>query len=384
MSDLERQLIKSDSAIFFVDDLGLEMPSRSGQITNVEGILIQILQDMESGQAQRKREDPVLGTRIQEIIDKLIEMMNGTRFPFQISLDDPAGNSWIAPAVGDTTHKYYQHDYVRTPEQNEALGLGLQEDPDPSAEEPTKAEEETDPMADVNILSGQVYALDAHCPACARPCKVNAQMLDIPHFKEVIVMATVCDHCGYKSNEVKTGGAIPPKGSRITLVVKSLVDLSRDILKSQTCAVECPELALNVNPGTMGGRFTTVEGLLTQVRDDLRGKMFGMGDEDMRPGDSMASGEKAKWDAFFDKLDRALKAEIEFTLILEDPLASSYVQSLGDEKGDGDVDPQVKVEEYKRTEEEEEELGLKDMKTEGYEADADDEAAGKAETEASS
>ena len=29
---------------------------------------------------------------------------------------------------------------------------------------------------------------------------------DIPHFKEVIIMACNCDVCGYKSNDVKAGG----------------------------------------------------------------------------------------------------------------------------------------------------------------------------------
>lgn len=38
--------------------------------------------------------------------------------------------------------------------------------------------------------------------------------VNIPHFKEVIIMSTVCDHCGYKSNEVKTGGEIPAKGKK--------------------------------------------------------------------------------------------------------------------------------------------------------------------------
>src|SRR6266498_4721848 len=67
-SDLERQIVKSDSAIFWIKDLGLEMPSGVGQITNVEGILIQILQDMESGQAERRREEPGLAARIQKVI----------------------------------------------------------------------------------------------------------------------------------------------------------------------------------------------------------------------------------------------------------------------------------------------------------------------------
>ena len=53
----------------------------------------------------------------------------------------------------------------------------------------------------------------------------------IPHFKEVIVMALTCDTCGYRSNEVKSGAGVSAKGTRITLHLTDLSDLSRDILK---------------------------------------------------------------------------------------------------------------------------------------------------------
>ena len=127
--------------------------------------------------------------------------------------------------------------------------------------------------------------------------------------------------------------------------------------------MSCPELNLSVEPGTLGGRFTTVEGILTQVRDDLRSSIFDTGDG----GDSMEVATKNKWDSFFDKLAEAINGEVKFTIILQDPLASSYVQSFTAPE----PDPQIKMEEYDRTEEEEEELGHKDMKTEGYEEDAE-------------
>jgi hypothetical protein len=56
-------------------------------------------------------------------------------------------------------------------------------------------------------------------------------MLDIPFFKEVIIMAASCDSCGYRTSEVKHGAAISDKGKRITLKVTEPADLSRDILK---------------------------------------------------------------------------------------------------------------------------------------------------------
>ena len=54
---------------------------------------------------------------------------------------------------------------------------------------------------------------------------------DIPHFKEVVIMATVCEYCGHKTNEVKSGGGIEPKGKRIILQITDPSDLTRDILK---------------------------------------------------------------------------------------------------------------------------------------------------------
>jgi len=201
-------------------------------------------------------------------------------------------------------------------------------------------------------------------------------MVDIPHFKQVVLMSTVCDDCGYRSNDVKTGGEIPELGEKITLTVEDSTDLARDILKSETCGLECPELKLQVNPGTLGGRFTTVEGLLTQVRDDLRSQIFeANGAPGQQPnaggGDSLSADEKAQWDDFFGGLDDAIAGRRPFTVILTDPFASSFVQPNTD---DPNADPKIKKETYERTEEEEEELGLRDMKTEGYEDPAKAEA----------
>lgn len=158
---------------------------------------------------------------------------------------------------------------------------------------------------------------------------------------------------------MKTGGEVPEKGRRITIAVDNKEDLSRDILKAESCALSCPELSLSVEPGTLGGRFTTIEGLLTQVRDDLKSSIF----DSTEGGDSMDTTSKSKWTLFFSQLDAAIHGDVKFTIILTDPLASSYVQSFTAPE----PDPQLKMEDYARTAEEEEDLGLTDMKTEGYE-----------------
>ncbi|KAK8038640.1 zf-ZPR1-domain-containing protein [Apiospora rasikravindrae] len=354
MEDYARTVVKSDNAVVKFIELDVEVPAGRGQLTNVEGLLSSMIDDLELGQEARKEQAPEIHGKIAEIITKGRSMLAGNDFPFRVSLDDPSGNSWISPDIKDGVGKWYKRDYVRTPEQNAALGLAAQ---DPNVIDATTTTPED------NIIPDTVYSFPATCPGCMHPCTTNMKMVDIPHFKAVVLMSTACEDCGYKSNDVKTGGEIPELGKKISLKVDEAVDLARDILKSESCALECPELSLHVNPGTLGGRFTTVEGLLTQVRTDLHNQIFQSGES----GDSLPSGEKSKWDEFFSGLDAAIKGEKKFTIILTDPLASSYVQKLVDPDQD---DPQITSEDYTRTHEEEEDLGLLDMKTEGYEQDA--------------
>lgn len=44
-------------------------------------------------------------------------------------------------------------------------------------------------------------------------------------------MSTNCAACGYRDNEVKSGGAVSDHGKKITLKVEDSDDLARDILK---------------------------------------------------------------------------------------------------------------------------------------------------------
>lgn len=403
VEDMQRQVVKADICIFRIEDIDLEIPPGKGQYTNIEGIVSGVKQDLESHQAERIQQMPEVGEKIAGVIQRLADMVEGRRFPFTVSADDPSGNSWIEPNPGDSAGKWTKDEYNRTPTQNGMLGLG-DDVPAPGHEQhhehnatttETSAPETElrpeyhttgmvpsfptpnhatpnnidDPMSqEDNIVENQIYTFPAQCPGCTRPCATNMKMVNIPHFKQVVLMSTVCEHCGYRSNEVKTGGEVPEKGRKITLHVRTPEDLGRDILKSESAALSCPELQLRVEPGTMGGRFTTVEGVLTQIRRDLRAQAFGLEDGDAEvaasaTGDSMPVESKRTWEEFFASLTEAAEGRKPFTLVLEDPMAGSYVQSLTAPEADG----QIEVVEYERTEEEREDLGLNDIRTEGYE-----------------
>jgi zinc finger protein len=327
-------------------------------------LVVQLIHENLSGEQElRKEQAPELYNALVPIIASLEKIMNREdAFPFTISLDDLTGNSWIAPNSADRGNKYTRREYPRTHEQNEELGISA--DANAVKQEDTAQLDAGDPD-DLDIVDGQVYTIPAECPGCNKEAEVNIKKVNIPYFKEVLLFGTNCGHCGYKSSAIKTGGEVPEKGKRITLQVNNEVDLSRDILKSDSAGLYSPELDLDVQPGTLGGRFTTVEGLLVEIRDQLKGAIFDVDDSTRSGGDSMVSSDKDKWQRFFSRLDQAINGELKFTITLQDPMASSYVQDICSPA----IDHQITTEEYTRSAEEEDDLGLTDMKTEGYEQD---------------
>lgn len=208
--DFSRQVIKSDTCTVKFIELDVEVPAGRGQLTNVEGLLSDMLDDLAVGQEQRKEQAPEVYTKIEEIIAKGRKMLEGESFPFRLSVDDPAGNSWIEPDQKDGVGKLAHTQYNRTPEQNEALGLGTGDAADGQTEAQPSVPESDD------IIPNEVYSFPASCPGCTRPCTTHMKLIEIPHFKQVVLMSTVCDLCGYRSNEVKTGGEIPEKGKIIS------------------------------------------------------------------------------------------------------------------------------------------------------------------------
>ena len=115
--------------------------------------------------------------------------------------------------------------YGRTREQNEKLGI--------QHEENTQIDSNTLASGDGGLnVDNEVMEFPEMCSGCGRPAVCRMKQVQIPFFKEVTIMAVSCDHCGYKSNEVKAGGGIEPKGKKHILKIRTKEDLARDILKS--------------------------------------------------------------------------------------------------------------------------------------------------------
>ena len=321
--DLNKQIVKSEHAVVKLVELDFEIPASRSILTTTEGLLQSIVTDLTLGLDQR---EPTLQEVLKNILNEIKLYLAGKEFT--LVLDDPSGNSYIEDA------KNIQ-EYTRTKEQTEALGFST---------EPACPNED------------EVYEFPSTCSHCTSACETRMKMVDIPYFKEVVLMATSCDNCGYKSNEVKTGGAIAQKGKRISLRITGVEDMSRDVLKSETCSLTIPEIGLELHQGTLGGRFTTIEGLLVQVHDQLSYKV------PFQSGDSALTEQQEIFKKLLENIMKVSRGELECTIIMDDPLGASYLQNLFAP----DPDPNMSIEEYERTFEQNDALGLNDMKTENY------------------
>lgn len=352
--DMSRQVVKTEYATCRFEELDIEIPPGSSSVTTIEGLLSGMIDDLRPDQPVRKHMAPEQYEKLEVVLSRVDDVLAGGQFPITFTLDDPSGNSFVGHTPDDRHEKWDEQHYFRTPAQSRAIGLNVPQ------EQVNRAESMADVVNsgefDENVpeqMRDEVQSFEAVCPACHKsPCPTHMKMVNIPHFKDVIIISTVCPFCGYKSNDVKTGGAIPERGRRITLKVTDPEDLTRDILKSETCSIKFPELELDLEPGTLGGRFTTIEGLLQQVHDELDEKVL------QKQSDSIDSEAKQRWIAFLDRLQLAINGKEPFTLQMEDPLAASYVQNVYAPE----PDPNMIVQDYDRTPEQDEELGLKDMK----------------------
>lgn len=86
-------------------------------------------------------------------------------------------------------------------------------------------------------MEAEIFHFATECPNCCNKATLNMKptskiyilcivtlSLAIPFFQDVIIMALTCERCGYKTNEVKSGGAIKEQGCRLSVTLKEVGD----------------------------------------------------------------------------------------------------------------------------------------------------------------
>lgn len=349
--DLNREVVKADSATTRIPELDFEIPpfTQKGALSTIEGILDRAAAGLEQEQPIRRETDPEVAEKIDGFIRKLRELKE-VEDEFTLVIEDPSGNSFVENPMAPQKDEALTVSHFQRTAQHD-MQLGLRADDDLEDEEPAGN--------DIDAMRDEVLAFNTNCPECNAPASTNMKLIQIPHFKEVIIMATNCDSCGHRTNEVKSGGATEQMGTKITLHITDISDMTRDVLKSETCNIAIPELEFELGMGAVSGKFTTLEGLLTDIKDLVVSK------NPFICGDSGMMDRVEKLNAFGEKLDKVMAGEMDVHIVLDDPTGNSYMQNVYAP----DPDPEITTEKYTRTFEQNEDLGLNDMKTEGYQED---------------
>lgn len=203
------------------------------------------------------------------------------------------------------------------------------------------------PFEDNKNTAGETLTFETQCHNCGHEGETRMCTCSIPYFKEIIVMSFTCNQCGARSTEVKTGGGISDKARKTTIRVNKVEDLNRDIFKSESAEVSINELGLTIVSGSLGGVYSTVEGLMEKVLETLKG-------DNPFVGDSSDTEFMGRFNGFLEKLQAFKEGTKPFTLILDDPLDNCFIQN----PFYPEEDPQVETLVYERTEEQNDEFGI--------------------------
>eukprot|EP00917_Polyrhabdina_sp_WS-2016_P002414 GHVP01005174.1.p1 GENE.GHVP01005174.1~~GHVP01005174.1.p1 ORF type:complete len:508 (+),score=61.33 GHVP01005174.1:936-2459(+) len=315
--------------------------------------------------------------KLKGIVDFLYNALHGEEC-LTISIDDPTGNSYIEE-LGSSDPNLRKTIYYRSKEQNESLGLVIEKDdsdrldvasnqsvnttgsdtvnvnlisqdnvntnpispntPNPANTNPTDANQDEDP----------VYRFQTECSSCSNENDTNMTILNIPYFQEIIIMATICDHCGYKSNEIKSNGPVSSHGSLYMLTINSHSDLTRDVITSETCSINIPSLDFKLEFGK--GRFTSIEGLLIDLKDSI------MERNPLYHGDSIDKKKRYIIESLIKKFDNIINGIDNCIIELNDPLSNSYISNPNAPLDDKNL----MITKYERSYEQNDTLGLNDM-----------------------
>ena len=95
-----------------------------------------------------------------------------------------------------------------------------------------------------NYFINSATRIESLCVNCEQNGTTTLLLTKIPFFREVILASFLCDHCGYRNNEVQFAGKLPDYGVSISFRVLSKQDINREIIKSEHLKIYFEEFDL--------------------------------------------------------------------------------------------------------------------------------------------
>jgi zinc finger protein len=161
----------------------------------------------------------------------------------------------------------------------------------------------------------QEESLAIICPACEESeLDVNSMLYSVPYFNELAMFTMKCPNCNFTHNDIFSAEERPP--SRWTLRVDDEAHLGIRVVRSGSGTIRLPEFGIDVEPGPAAESFiSNVEGVLLRTRPVV--------ETAVRFAETKSERERGM--EVLEMIDKAMKGELPFTLILEDPVGVSGI-----------------------------------------------------------
>lgn len=152
------------------------------------------------------------------------------------------------------------------------------------------------------------------CEMCEGPrFQATCEVASKNGMPQLTLVSQTCTSCKARNVSVSVGETrTVHTPTKITLEVSSVVDLERDIVKSETSRVEIPELGLELEPGTLGNRYSTLESLLSAIVEDMSSAM-------------LFAGVEGGLESFLSTLEDLRTVNTPWTIILDDEFGRCFV-----------------------------------------------------------
>ncbi|KAI6112223.1 ZPR1 zinc-finger domain-containing protein [Pisolithus croceorrhizus] len=353
-----------------------------GQLTTSEGLLRDITADLSSGQPVRRIMDEAAYTKIQQIIDGFKEVL-GDEEEVEDEADEAGQVSSATEKNKDPVKKAITIKLDDLSGNSFAEFLGSISDPKWTFKTRVQREADGEGAGDTNVeiyeFMGSVFAVCASIGNSPEKIAVSPSFSLVStfylfpegfrdnfkvrisletdsqgnteaSFKDTLIMSTNCEHCGYRDNEVKSSAAIS-EGKENHLEDRGTRRFKQGY-PSETCDLTIPNrsglAAWNAWRTIYNSRRS-----LEQVYEELSEKVYAAGSSS-----TMVDEDRQKFQDFLKQLEEITNTEKPFTLILDDPLANSYLQNL--------YAPYPDLNMEIVTLQQNEELQLNDMKVDNY------------------
>lgn len=166
--------------------------------------------------------------------------------------------------------------------------------------------------------------LSFKCPSCQKgTINIGKTIYELPDGDKILILKFECDKCDFHRNDIVPLETKMEAGI-MTLKISCEEELKSKIYRSPTGKLEIPELELIVEPGPRADfYYTNVEGVLYRFENAvlIYRKQLDKNDPQIREIEEILRG-----------LKKAMNGQLEFTLIITDPIGGSYIVPMDKSK----------------------------------------------------